>query len=123
MGGTGMVSEIEGRGRKLLRVDTVHGEPIEVRGRTFIPEARVVSFGKGSATIASRRLRGWGTGFAHVTPVAFVEQDAHGERRIAIRDRTAVAVRDLVALTAVLTLLLAVIRWAARRLHCADGQP
>jgi hypothetical protein len=96
-----------------LRIRTVRGPAYQIGDRTLVPEARVVAFGKGSATIGSRQHFAWGGGFAQITPVAMVEQTAAGEVRIAIQDNSAAAVRGILLLTVATTLLLTMIRWLA----------
>lgn len=71
-----------------LRIKTVRGEPYEIAGRTLVPEARIVSFGKARATIEAERISGWGVGFVRTSPVALIEASAEGERRIPITDTT-----------------------------------
>jgi uncharacterized spore protein YtfJ len=106
----------EGGGRPaLLRVSTVRGEPYNVEGRKLIPVVRIVSFGKASATIGTRRLGGRGGGFVWVRPLAVVEETPEGERRIAVTDGTAGAVRRLLGAAAAIAVVLAAVRWLAHR--------
>jgi hypothetical protein len=100
-----------------FRVETVRGEPFYVGDRKLIPEVRVVSFGKAKGTIGLNQTSGWGTGFAHITPLGIVEETAEGERRIATPDTTATAVRSLLAGALAVTLVFVAIRWLARRLR------
>lgn len=113
----------KGTGQGALRVQEVRGEPYHVGGRVLIPEARLVSFGKASATIGSDRIGGWAGGFTKVIPVAIVEVTDEGERRLAIRDATAAALWGLFAAATAITLLFTAIRWLARRRRGAGVNP
>ena len=106
----------EGGGRPaLFRVRTVHGEPYNVGGRKLIPVVRIVSFGKASATIGTRQIDGRGFGFVWTRPLAVVEETPEGERRIAVTDGTANAVRSLLGGAVATTFTLAAVRWLVRR--------
>ena len=70
------------------QVKTVRGDPYEIDGRTLVPEARIISFGKARATIEAERISGWGGGFVRTSPVAMIESSSEGERRIPITDTT-----------------------------------
>ena len=55
-----MQEAMPGATNRLLRVQTVRGEPYEVRGRRLVPLARVVSLGRARATVGTHRLEGQG---------------------------------------------------------------
>ena len=99
---------------RALRVKTVRGDPYDVGGRELIPVVRVVSFGKASGTIGTRQVGGRGGGFVWIKPVAILEVTPTGERRIAIQDGTAAAMRGMFAAMVSMTLLFTAIRWLAR---------
>jgi uncharacterized spore protein YtfJ len=105
--------------QKPFRVETVRGEPYLVAGRRLVPVARVVSFGKARGTLGSRHISGWGAGYVRVTPVAVVEETGEGARTIPIRNLTYEAYRGMALRAGVQILLLAVIRWLARRWRAA----
>lgn len=106
----------EGGGRPaLFRVNTVRGEPYHVGGRKLIPVVRIVSFGKASVTIGTRQIGGRGSGFVWIRPLAVMEETSQGERRIAVTDGTAEAVRRLLAGMVAITVALAAVRWLVRR--------
>jgi len=98
-----------------LRVRIVRGEPYHVGDLTLIPEARIVSFGRGRATLGSTRVSGSGMAFSHVTPAAVVVAAPEGETRIPIVDATASVIQRLVAVAAGIVLLSAGVRWLVRR--------
>jgi uncharacterized spore protein YtfJ len=100
-----------------LKLRTVRGEPYYVGGRKLIPVVRIVSFGKARATIGTEQSGGWASGVVWIKPLAVVEADAEGERRIPITDATASAVYGLLGLTLAMTLFLAAVRWLGRRLR------
>lgn len=100
-----------------LQIRTVRGEAYYVGGRELIPVVRVVSFGKAKATIGSDRIGGRGVGFVWIRPLAVLEVTPEGERRIAITDATASAVRGLLGVALAITLVSAAVRWLARRLN------
>ena len=103
-----------GATNRLLRVQTVRGEPYEVRGRTLVPLARVVSLGRARATIGTHRLEGRGWGLAYVKPLAMMEETPGGERRVAVRDGTARALLAMYLAVVGITLLFAAVRWFVR---------
>jgi uncharacterized spore protein YtfJ len=98
-----------------LRVRTVRGEPYHVGDVTLIPEARIVSFGRGRATIGTSRVSGSGMAFSHVTLAAVVVAAPEGETRIPIVDATASVIRRLVAVAAGIVLLSSGVRSLVRR--------
>jgi hypothetical protein len=104
-----------GAATPLVRVQTVRGEPYEVRGRRLIPLVRVVSLGKARASIGTHRLEGRGWGLAYVKPLAMVEEIPGGERRVAVRDGTARALQSVYLAAVLATLILAGARWVARK--------
>ena len=69
-----------GAGNRLVRVQTVRGEPYEVRGRRLVPLARVVSLGRARGTIGTHRLGGWGWGLSNVKPLAMMVETPGGGR-------------------------------------------
>jgi uncharacterized spore protein YtfJ len=110
-----------GARRKRFRVETVRGEPYSVGGRRLIPVARVVSWGRARGTIGTDQISGWGSGFVRVVPLSVLEETAEGERRIAIANTTAMALRALVGVAMAMTLLFTTVRWLARRLRGAGA--
>lgn len=102
-------------GRKLLRIKTVQGEPYQVGERRLTPVARIVSWGKASATVGTRQVAGQGGGLVRVTPLAIVEETSDGQRLIPITDATAAAVRKMLGATVATLLFFATIRWLVRR--------
>jgi uncharacterized spore protein YtfJ len=98
-----------------FRIETVRGEPYHVDGRTLIPVARIMIFGKARGTIGAHGVSGWGGGLVQVTPLSILEQTADGERSIPIVDATATARRGLLGAALATVLLFTVIRWLARR--------
>jgi uncharacterized spore protein YtfJ len=102
-------------GHRPFRIETVQGEPYYVGGRKLIPVARVISFGKASATIGTERIGGWGVGFAQVTPLAVVEETDEGERRMPLVSTTSRALQSMFAGAVAITLFFTTIRWLVRR--------
>ena len=98
-----------------LCIRTVRGEPISAGGRQLIPLARVVSFGKASATVGKGQIAGRGGGFAWVKPLAVLEVTPTGERRIDLQDGPARALRDMLAYAVAIGLLCTAIRWLVGR--------
>ena len=98
----------------LFRVKTVQGQPYYVGGRKLVPVVRIVSFGKARATVGTRRMGGWGSGFVWIKPLALLVETPEGERRISIADGTATAMRGTFGVAATITLFLVAIRWLAR---------
>ena len=106
--------EEQGSRPRALRVKTVRGDPYYVDGRELIPVARVVSFGKARGTVGTGQIGGRGGGFVWIKPLAVLEVTPTGERRIAIQDGTAAAMRGMFAAMVSMTLLFTAIRWLAR---------
>jgi uncharacterized spore protein YtfJ len=98
----------------LFRVKTVQGQPYFVGGRKLVPIVRIVAFGKARATVGTHRIGGWGSGFVWIKPLALVVETPEGERRIAVTDGTATAMRGLLSVAAMITLSLVAIRCLAR---------
>ncbi|HSJ55490.1 MAG TPA: hypothetical protein VLC52_17240 [Anaerolineae bacterium] len=112
-----MQGAMPGATSPLVRVQTVRGEPYEVRGRRLVPLARVVTLGRARATIGTHRLEGRGWGLAYVKPLAVIEETPGGERlgRVAVRDGTARALVGMYVAALGITLLFAAVRWLAGR--------
>lgn len=100
-----------------FRIKTVRGEPYHVAGHKFTPVVRVVSYGRARGRIGRDQISGSGGGFASVTPVAFVEETLHGDRRIAIRNATSAAQWKLLVASLALTLFFTAVRSLARRVR------
>jgi uncharacterized spore protein YtfJ len=98
----------------LFRVKTVQGQPYYVDGRKLVPVVRIVAFGKARATVGTHRIGGIGSGFVWMKPLAVLEETPEGERRIAVTDGTATALRGLLGVAATITLALVAIRWLVR---------
>jgi uncharacterized spore protein YtfJ len=96
-------------------VRTVQGEPLHVSDKILVPVARIVTFGKGQGTVGSPAESGWGVGFARITPLAVLESTAEGQRRIAVQDMTASALRGMLAAAVAVTLLNTVLCRLVRR--------
>lgn len=105
----------QGSRPRALHVKTVRGDPYYVDGRELIPVVRVVSFGKARGTVGTRQVGGRGAGFIWIKPLAVLEATPTGERRIAIQDGTAAAMRGMLAATISIALLFTAIRWLVRR--------
>jgi len=103
-----------------FRVKTVRGEPYSVGGRVLIPVARVISFGKATATVGARQVSGRGGGFVWIKPLAVLEVTPAGEHRIPLHDSTAAAVRGMLASAIVVAVFAGAIRLVARRMR-KDG--
>jgi uncharacterized spore protein YtfJ len=103
------------------RVEMIRGEPYRAGGRTLIPVAQVISFGRARATVGTRQIGGWGAGFAHLRPVAVEEETAEGVRHIPIADPTARFLRVFLSVAVATTLCCAAIRWLAQRGQRAGG--
>jgi hypothetical protein len=98
-----------------FRLHVVRGEPYYIDGRTLIPEARFLSFGKARATIRGHSIGGWGMGFVRVSPLAMIEETAEGIRRIAITDASSATLGRLLGVAVVMTAFFTALRWWARR--------
>jgi hypothetical protein len=108
--------------RVSVRTGAVRGEPYHIDGKTLVPVARVVSYGKAKGFIGSDRVSGKGVGFAVISPLAMEVRTAEGEQRIVIRDTTAAALRGLIVMAVVMTVLFATIRGLGRRRRRAGAK-
>jgi len=105
-----------------MKVETeiVHGEPLEVEGRIFIPIARRTVAVQHRASITPSRVSARSAGFVRLRPLALVEQAMEDRSTPApcaarIPDRTAQALRGLLALALIVpALLMLAARWARR---------
>ncbi len=100
---------------RALRIRTMRGEPISAGGRELIPVARVVSFGRASATVGSGQISGGGGGFAWIKPLAVVEVTDTVERRVDLRDESAKAIQGMLAYGIAIGLVCTAIRWLVRQ--------
>lgn len=103
---------IERRGPWMAEV--VEGEPIRVGGRQLVPLVRVRGRVHRRALVGSDRLGGRGWGFVHMKPVAIVERDDVGERRVPIQDRTIQALGRLLLVALVIPFVAVLIVRLAR---------
>lgn len=101
----------------LIQRRIVQGEPIRVGQKEIVPEARVTSWLKRSATVGMEGVWGWGGGWVNIQPTAVIERGPEGERRIPIRDETTRLLIGLAA-GAVFVMFLAGI---AERLATSQG--
>ena len=90
-----------------FRIETVHGKPYDVAGRRLVPVARIVSLGKGRATIGLNRVQGWAGGFVRVVPLGVIHETEHGQQYVPITDATGAALRRIL-MSAIMTTLLSV---------------
>jgi hypothetical protein len=104
----------------LIQRRIIQGEAIRVGQKEIVPEVRVTSWLKRSATVGMDGVWGWGGGWVSIQPTAVIERGPEGEKRIPIRDETARLLIGLVA-GAVFVMFLAGI---AERLatHQGDGK-
>ncbi len=102
---------------RAFRVKTVRGEPYAVGGRVLIPVARVISFGKASATVGATQVSGRGGGSVWVKPLAVLEVTPNGEHRIPLHDSSAAAVRSMLAVAMVVAVFSGAVRLLARRMR------
>jgi len=110
-------------GHRLLRIETVRGEPYQVGGRRLTPVARIVSWGKAGATVGTHQVAGQGGALVRVTPLAIVEETSTGERLIPVPDATAAVVRKILGAALAILLFLAIVRRLARNTQYRKGNP
>ena len=87
--------------------EIVEGQPIRVGARELVPLVRVTGRVRRRAFVGSDRVGAQGWGFVRMRPVAILERDEAGERRIPIEDKTAQALGGLLLAALVIPLLLA----------------
>ena len=98
-----------------FRVETVRGTPYDVAGRRLVPVARIVSVGRGRATIGRARVQGWAGGFSQIVPLGVIEETEDGQRYVAITDATGMVLRRILVGAIAITLLSMAIRGVVRR--------
>ena len=103
----------------LIQRRIIHGEPVRVGQKEIVPEVRVTSWLKRSATIGMEGVWGWGGGWVNVQPTAVIERGPEGERRIPIHDET---VRLLIGLAAGAVFVFFLIGIAERLATSRGGQ-
>ena len=96
------------------RIERVRGEPYRISGHTLTPVARVITFGRARVTVGSHRTGGWGMGFAHVAPLAIVEETDRGERVIPLRSDSDRAVKKMLGAAIAITLACVAVRRLVR---------
>jgi uncharacterized spore protein YtfJ len=106
-------------GRQPFQVQTVHGEPYTIAGRTLIPVARIFSFGRARGSVGPHRFEGRGLGFVWVSPMAVIVKTDGGERRIRLTDSTLALLRTMLGVALSSTLAFAAVRFLLRwRFDC-----
>ena len=93
--------------RGLPMTEVVEGKPIRLGERELVPVVRVTSRVRRRAFVGSDRVSAQGWGFVRMRPVAILERDEAGERRIPIEDKTAQALGGLLLAAFIIPLLLA----------------
>jgi hypothetical protein len=114
-GGTVMGREAQSGKPSPLRTREVHGEPYQIKGRTLVPVARIVSYGQAKGLIGKDRVSGRAAGFVSTSPLAVELETADGKRRVAIKDSTTATLGGMILAGAVMTVLLAAIRRLGRQ--------
>ena len=92
-----------------LKVRTAYGTPIQVRGRTLTPVARVTSAVQHHATIHADRVEGSGWGYAHTQPTALIEEDDGSSHTYSIPDRTRTVLGQMALVALVFPVICAAI--------------
>ncbi len=101
--------------RGLPMTEVVEGKPIRLGERELVPVVRVTSRVQRRAFVGSDRVSAQGWGFVRMRPVAILERDEAGERRIPIEDKTAQALGGLLLAAFIIPLLLALAVRLARK--------
>ncbi len=89
--------------------EIVEGQPIRVGARELVPLVRVTGRVRRRAFVGSDRVGAQGWGCVRMRPVAILERDGAGERRIPIEDKTAQALGGLLLAALVIPLLLTLV--------------
>ena len=99
--------EQDAKKRGPLVTKIVEGVPIRVEGREVVPVVRMTSRVQRRAFVCNDRIGARGGGSVHMRPVAILERDETGERRIPIQDKTMQALGGLLLAAFVIPPLLA----------------
>ena len=84
-----------------IRVSVVHGDPIQVYGRTLTPVAKVVSGGSHEGTVRERQVEGRGWAFVHIKPLHLIEERNGETVKIPIPDVTGETLRKMAILSVI----------------------
>ena len=98
-----------------LMTEVVEGKPIRLGERELVPVVRVTSHVRRRAFVGSDRVGAQGWGFVRMRPVAILERDEAGERRIPIQDKTNQVLGGLLLAAFIIPLLLALAVRLARK--------
>lgn len=98
-----------------LMTEVVEGKPIRLGERELVPVVRVTSHVQRRAFVGSDRVGAQGWGFVRMRPVAILERDEAGERRIPIQDKTNQVLGGLLLAAFIIPLLLALAVRLARK--------
>jgi hypothetical protein len=96
-------------------IEIVEGKPIRVEGREFVPVVRVETSVRRHALVGASRLAAQGGCAVRIRPIALVERNERGERRLPIPDRTGQLLSGLLLAAFVIPLLLIVAVRATRK--------
>lgn len=101
-----------------VRLSIVHGDPIEVRGRTLTPVARVIAGGSHTGTVREHSVEGRGWAVQIIRPIKIIEERDGETRTLIIPDITRERLRKMalvsivVAIASIIVILVAKINRA-----------
>ncbi|MBN1934973.1 MAG: hypothetical protein JW934_09930 [Anaerolineae bacterium] len=97
-----------------IRLSVVYGEPIQMRGRTLTPVARVISGGSYAGTVREHGIEGRGWAAQIIRPIKVIEERDGEARTLVIPDITRKALSKMaivsVAIAVVSIIVILVVR-------------
>jgi hypothetical protein len=101
--------------------EIVEGDPIHVEGRELVPLVRIMSRVRRKAVLGNGGVEARGWGFVQFRPLALLDRDEDGERRLAFRDQTARSISWLLLIALVVPCVAIILMYLSGRV--SDRKP
>ena len=101
---------------RVVTVDKVRGEPIQVYGRILTPVARVVSIIRRRGTIGGIQVSGGAGGYVYAKPVEVIEELDGDVRVLPIEDPTGTSLFRMAVIATLVPVLAAALVFVSRRM-------
>lgn len=98
-----------------LMTEIVEGDPIHVQGRELVPLVRMTSRVRRTMVLENGGIEARGWGGVQFRPVALLDREEDGERRLAIVDPTRRWIRRLLLIALVIPCVASILIYLARR--------
>jgi uncharacterized spore protein YtfJ len=101
---------------RVVTVDKVRGEPIQVYGRVLIPVARIVSIVRRRGTIGTNQVSGGAGGYVYAKPVEVIEELDGDVRVLPIEDPTGTSLFQMAIIATLIPLFAGILVFLSRQL-------